>query len=244
MLKDFNLLDHQGPLNLAQNEVQVWSLDLALAEATIHSLYELLNSEERQRADRFHFPHDRVHFIAARGQLRILLARHLNLTPTELQFSYSKYGKPSLVQAPELHFNLSHANTKALLAVTYAGKVGVDIEYTQKEIDVDGIAQRFFANNEYQLLQTLNGTAKHKAFFTAWTRKEAFLKALGKGVAYGLEKVEVSILPEQPAKIIALHDPALELTEWCMFALQPASAYIAALVVKRKNLQIQLGENN
>src|ERR1017187_1586761 len=108
------------PINLVANEVHVWSVDLALSAEAVAALFKVLNKDEQARAERFHFPHDRARFIAARGSLRKLLSAYTPLAPEQLQFNYNAYGKPDLIQAPGLQFNLSHANTQGLIAITLA----------------------------------------------------------------------------------------------------------------------------
>ena len=230
-----NILDSQ----LKNNQVHVWQIDLELSTEQINNLFTLLSKDERERANKFHFERDKTRFVAARGSLRRVLSRYVGVAAERLQFNYNAYGKPGLLQAPELQFNLSHANSKALIAVSHAA-VGIDIEYSEKELDIDGIAKRFFSVNEYQLITSLSGVKKRKAFFTGWVRKEAFLKALGQGLSYALAKVEVTLLPEQPAQIIALHDEQQNLADWSMFALAVPVGYEAALVVKAIALSLEL----
>ena len=223
---------------LKTDEVHVWCADLVLPEEKIEQLFNLLSADERQRAQRFYFPRDRARFIAARAILRKLLSQYSQISAEQLQFQYNAHGKPELIQAPNLQFNLSHANTKALIAVTYAPTVGVDVEYCEKELDIEGIAERFFTANEYQIIKNLTGSAKKQAFFTGWVRKEAFLKALGEGLAYSLAKVEVTLLPHEPARIIALYDAAQSSADWSMFVLPKITGYAAALVVKQAALKV------
>lgn len=227
------------PQPLEKNEVHIWRANLELPEEKINQLFNLLNKDEQERAQRFHFARDRARFIAARGMLRKLLGQYVAISPEQLQFNYNQYGKPNLIQKPEIQFNLSHAHNQALIAVTLASAVGVDIEYCDREVDIDGISKRFFSANECQVIQSLTDVKKRQVFFTAWVRKEAFLKALGMGLSYSLDKVEVSLLPEQPARIIALHDKEQKLEDWSLFNLTISEDYQAALVVKGNNQTIK-----
>src|SRR5438876_10450259 len=114
----------------SEDEVHIWRVPLDDSRST--ELRSTLSPDECARADRFHFDRDRHHFIAARGSLRAILGAYLKKKPSELSFSYSNYGKPSLFGEPAsngLSFNLSHANELALIAVTRNRKIGVDIEF-------------------------------------------------------------------------------------------------------------------
>jgi 4'-phosphopantetheinyl transferase len=234
MINTNSWLSLNQPPALEQNEIHLWRVDLEMPEEKINQLFEILNKDEQTRANRFHFPHDRAHFIVARGVLRKLLGEYIAVVPEQVQFNYNEFGKPFLLQKPTLQFNLSHAQNKALIAITAASAVGVDIEYVERDIDIDGIAQRFFSKHEHQQLQTLYSEEKRQAFFKGWVCKEAFLKALGMGLSYSLEKIEVNILPAQPAKIIAIDDKEQRLADWSLFDLTVFEGYQAALVVKDK----------
>src|SRR5579872_5570201 len=119
-------------LTLPENEVHVWLASLEQPEGVMLQLQRALSSDERLRAAKFRFDKDRRHFMIARGVLRTLLSHYLHTPPAQLQFAYNGQGKPSLdmpVQGKPLHFNLSHSYELALFAFSYAGPIGVDIEY-------------------------------------------------------------------------------------------------------------------
>lgn len=215
---------------LKPHEAHVWCAQLDAAEVSTY--FSLLNTEEKSRAQRFHFTKDQNHFTVARGLLRKILSQYLSTTPTELQFQYNPHGKPFLKNYPDLQFNISHANGMALYAITREESIGIDIEFMGRACDIDGIAERFFSANEYTTLQNVTGQEKIQAFFNGWARKEAFLKALGAGLSYPLAQVEVSLIPQQPAMLLALHDTKLDIADWHLHALEPYVDYAAALVVK------------
>jgi len=224
---------------LANQEAHVWCANLDYSTADLAHFFALLSSKEKDRAQRFHFAVHRNRFTAARGLLRTLLGRYLQLPPQAIEFAYNEHGKPKLVTHPTLQFNLSHSQNVALFAFAYNFDLGIDIEFKKESRDLDGIAQRFFSTNESALLHSLTGAAKTQAFFNGWTRKEAFLKALGLGLSYPLKQVEVSMAATQPAQFIALHDKDLQLTDWFIYELKPLANYAAALVVKGKLLNLK-----
>lgn len=230
------------PLN--SQEVHVWFVQLDSSNIDINYLFSLLTIEERNRALRFHFVKDKNNFIVARGLLRILLSEYLNKDPQAIEFHYNQYGKPFLNDNLNLQFNLSHCHNVALFTFVQYYEIGIDIESNTRQIEIDEIAQRFFSEGEYQLLKSLEGDNKRKAFFNGWARKEAFLKALGQGLSYSLAKVEFTLLPEQPAKFLAIHDNEQDINDWSVHELNPVQDYAAALVVKGKLQSIKTWQWN
>ncbi|MCU0567719.1 MAG: 4'-phosphopantetheinyl transferase superfamily protein, partial [Oculatellaceae cyanobacterium Prado106] len=196
--------------SLQADRVQIWQIDLDRPIHPIEELYASLSSDEQARGDRFRFERDRHKFIVARGMLRSLLGQHLAVAPEMLEFVYGDRGKPTLVNPhPEgtLHFNVSHSQGMALVAIALNRRVGIDLEYL-RPIDADSLAQRFFSPQEAAIIQTLPAPAKQQLFFRAWTQKEAYLKATGEGLGK-LENVVVDLQGE-PFRFLALGGDAIE----------------------------------
>lgn len=163
----------------------MWQARLDRSEEEVSSYLQVLSPDEVRRADRFVFRRDRNHFIVARGTLRTILARYLPLRPADLVFSYSPLGKPALALEANgecLRFNVSHAGDFALYAVTDGRRVGIDIEQVVPERAEEGVARLVFSTHENQVLQMLSGSERVEAFFSYWTLKEAYAKALGMGL--------------------------------------------------------------
>ena len=161
---------------LAEGEAHVWRALLDLPQPQIQAIEQILADDERARAQRFRFARDRTHFIAARGLLRTILGRYLLQEPQTLSFSYNAYGKPSLAEISEsdgLSFNLTHAHGMALYTVTRNRAVGVDVEYIQRQMEWESVAERFFSPYEVRMLKAVPPVIRHIAFFNCWTRKEA-----------------------------------------------------------------------
>jgi 4'-phosphopantetheinyl transferase len=221
-------------LTLSPPETHLWRVKLDLAPARLPQVAQTLSPDEQQRADRFRFPIHRQHFIASRGYLRLILSRYLTIDPAEIQFCYSPYGKPTLaadcVSWP-LHFNLSHSQGLALYAVTCDRLVGVDLEWI-RPIEAANLAARFFSDQEYQQLAQLEPVEQQAAFFRAWTIKEAYLKAIGRGIG-GLEQVEV-VWGATDVETVKLQGEDLTAVQWQWSAGQPAPGYVSALVVEDK----------
>ena len=153
-----------------------------------------LSPEEEARAVRFVTPIDQERFRASRRLLRRILARLLECSEQSLSFAPGDHGKPRIVAPPAttgLRFNLSHSHDAWLLAVSRTAEVGVDIERWRADVEVQSLSERFFAPTEARILRGLAGEAALEAFFRAWTRKEALLKARGVGLSGEIGSVAV-----------------------------------------------------
>ncbi|HEX4644034.1 MAG TPA: 4'-phosphopantetheinyl transferase superfamily protein [Verrucomicrobiae bacterium] len=226
---------------LADNEVHVWAAPLDLPPAQLAAIAPMLSPYEQARAARFHFERDRGRFIAGRGFLRALLSRYLQTGPSQLKFAYGPRGKPALA-APadqELHFNLAHSDGLALCAVTRACPVGVDVERIRPLRDAEGITDRFFSARESAALKAIPAEQKPIAFFNLWTRKEAWLKATGDGLSESLDKSEVSLLPDEPARFFSILGDSRAAAAWTLEDLSPATGFKAALAAQAQNLRLQ-----
>ena len=155
-------------------------------------------------------------------------------------FGYSGYGKPSL--PGDIEFNLSHAGGIALLAICQARRIGVDIEAFRPNVKCEQLAKHFFSPAEVAALMAVCDEQRRAAFFACWTRKEAYVKALGKGLSMPLDAFDVSLTPGVRPRLIADRDnPATELG-WRLEALTPAAGFAAALAVERPTTRIWLGD--
>lgn len=173
--------------------VRFGRLDVAPEEQA--RLAALLDEDERAHAARFRFARDRRRFVVRRGRARQWLAEAAGGDPARLRFATSAHGKPELPGGP--HFSLSHSSETMMLAIGDAA-IGCDIEAIDLALDWPPLARGFFSARENAALSALGGEESRIAFFTCWSRKEAFVKALGLGLAYPLDAFTVSV-GEQPA---------------------------------------------
>ncbi len=217
-------------------EVRFWSLD----PPDLDELSSTLSAEEHDRAARFLDPKHGRRFRAARGQLRRFLAQQTGQAPGELQFAYAAHGKPSLPEHPELRFNLSHSHEAAVCAVCQGAEVGVDLEWTERRVEHLLVGRRFFSPPEVEKLDATPPEQQREVFFNCWTRKEAYIKALGDGLARPLDSFGVGMLPDEPANLLWSLYPG-ELDRWTMFDLQLPSPYRGALVVEGRGWEVALG---
>ena len=222
------------PPSLPAATIDVWRVPLTAPPAQLAQARTLLTPNERARADRFIFDKHRSRFALGRAAVRQILAAYQQVPPEALQLEYEALGKPRLAgQLPGtgLCFNFSNSHELGLLAVTRDVEVGADLEFHRTLMDMLGLAQRFFCPEELAKLQSLQATAQVEAFFRLWTRKEAFLKAVGKGLTFPLNEVEVSCLVEEPPAIRRIAGkPA---GDWRLTHLDPATGYVAAIACQR-----------
>jgi 4'-phosphopantetheinyl transferase len=197
--------------------------------------FPLLTDDERTRAERFRLARVRDQFVAARGQLRALLGRYLGLEPRAVPVLYADGGKPHLPAGYPLHFNLSHTDGLAVFAVGHS-RVGVDVERVRPIPDADGLVSRFFTRRECEQFQALPPSARPGAFLRAWTRKEAVLKAIGRGVQ-SLDCCEVTFADGEPPALIELEGDRSAGGRWRLFGWEPAPGYLAAGAVEMSNAQ-------
>ena len=215
-------------LSLETGEVHVWRIELEQPGSVLEKFRSTLETDELERASRFHFDKHRNSFVVARGFLRYVLSRYLECKPETLRFSYGDYGKPAL--DGRLHFNMSHSHRVALLAITEDRQIGVDVEHIRADFATEDIARRFFSHSEVESFNSLPQEEQVAAFFRCWTRKEAFIKATGKGLSQPLDKFDVTLAPGMAAALLRVDED--DASRWSMSDIDVGSDYAGALVVE------------
>lgn len=208
-------------------------MKLDLTATDIAGLRRVLTDDELARADRFRAERHRDRFIACRAQVRQVLAGCLNERPECIEFVYGPQGKPALGPAQcdsGIHFNISNSHDLALCAVALHRDVGVDVERLREGRDHEGLAERFFSPQEVETLRRTPDGRRTAAFFNCWTRKEAVLKAVGIGIAFPLDRLVVTLAPEEPARVLAFDGHAG--ADWRLAELEPGPGYVGALATQ------------
>jgi 4'-phosphopantetheinyl transferase len=223
-----------GPMApvLSPDEVHVWAVPLAVGPERLAELLDLLDEEERRRAARYAHVPSREQFIVSRAMLRTLLGCYLKRAPQAVRFTSGPQGKPVLPTLEGVHFNVSHTQGLALIAIARLGEIGIDVEQSRNCPTYLDMADRFFTPAEAAALRSLPADHSIEAFFHVWTRKEAFLKALGLGLSHGLERFEVAVPPAQPVRILHIDGDAAAGARWSLLELAPARGYVGALAVE------------
>lgn len=209
-------------MQIEPQEIHIWSADLETSPFQEND--DLLSADERERANRFHFPLHRQRFVAAHNLLRMIISYYTNTAPTAIEFSYEDKKKPYINHSP-LKFNLSHSDHMAVFAFTLNHDVGVDIEKIQAEYR-EGIAERYFSPAENHALNELPKDQRVEVFYRIWSRKEAMIKAIGKGFSLGLSSFSVSI-NDDFEKII------IDNKSWSLLPLKLDSAYQSAVATNQ-----------
>jgi len=208
--------------------IQLTVIDLRTPPVAPDLLAEFLSADERERAGRFRFPHLRERFRNGRGMLRHLLAQICGIAPEDLDFAYSEKGKPSLPEFSELEFNVSHSGDLWACATGWGAPLGIDIEQIRPMPDCELIARRFFAPSECSALSCFPEPGKPAAFFRCWTRKEAYIKALGDGLSRDLGSFTVSFVDEEFSQVRDF----VTAEQWQVRSFEPAPGYAGALVTR------------
>lgn len=225
----------QAPASVSPQagEIHVWRVDLEQPEQVVKQFRSTLEEDELYRADRFHFEKDRRAFVVSRGFLRQVIGRYLNAKPEALCFSYSRYGKPALNgehKDSTLRFNMSHSRGVALVAVTEANEIGVDVEYIRADFATEDIARRFFSLREVEAFNALPNELRVAAFFRCWSRKEAYIKAIGLGLSQPLDGFDVTLGPGEPPALLRADED--DTSRWSLSDIDVGEDYASALVVE------------
>lgn len=220
-------------LELGPGEIHVWSVRLDPPAGEVERLGRFLSTDEWERANRFRFDKHRRQYVVGRGALRALLAAYVGGRPEAVRFRYGHRGKPFLESpAPgDLQFNLSNSDELALVGFVRGPEIGVDIEFLKPMPDCEQIAERFFSESERQVLRGVPGPRKEEAFFNCWTRKEAYLKAVGEGLAAPLDSFDVTLAPGDLPRMLTLEGDAERASRWFFHHLLPAEHYIGAVAI-------------
>ena len=188
---------------MSRDRIAVWSWSL---DADPTPSEALLSEDEKARGRSFVAAHHRRRFVAARSRLRSLLGQHLDIDPASVVFELNAYGKPRVVQAPSVHFSLSHSGDQALLALSDTLVVGADLEQV-RPLDHLELARRNFHPDEVAAIESQpSESGQRQAFFRIWTLKEAVVKALGVGLSLPLDSFAVSIATSPPAMLVSPED--------------------------------------
>lgn len=193
-----------------------------------------LDEAENARAKRFVFEADRVRFVLAHGLLRGVLAAHTVRPPESLALDTSPHGKPALREPAwrHLRFNLSHAGDKVMIGLAHEREVGVDVEVIKTGIAAEGIAERFFTPAEAAAIQAEPASGRDAHFTQCWVRKEAAIKAWGKGLAIDLGRFSVVGAQGLSSMIDAPAESSASDRRWWLSDVEVGDGYRAAVVVE------------
>lgn len=224
---------------LRPREIHVWHASLDHPPVPLELLRRSLSAEERERSARLAFDERRARFDAAHGLARWILGTYAGRRPEELRFSVGPHGKPHLKGRDSadtaLDFNMSDSAGHLLIGITQGAALGVDLELLRPVKDLEGIAGRFFAPAEVERLQAVPAAQRARAFFECWTRKEAFVKAVGDGLQIPLDSFEVTF-GSHPPSLHSVNGSEAEATQWSLWGFDiPDEQAIGAVAVRETN---------
>jgi 4'-phosphopantetheinyl transferase len=227
-------------LALGDDEVHVWYGRPHEWADALAGLAALLSADELARAGRFRFAADRARYCLSRAGLRSLLGAYCGAPASAIQFTYSAYGKPALAgTGRDLQFNISHARGVTAYAITRGRPVGIDVERVRPGGDWEHIVRTQFAAAEAEAYRALPAQDRLTGFFTAWTRKEAFIKALGTGLSRPLSGFAVTLAPGEPARLLSIDGNPAAAALWTIRDVPVGPPYVAALAVAGTGLRVR-----
>jgi 4'-phosphopantetheinyl transferase len=225
--------DFDTEVLLGQGHIRVLTARLDVAPEIIPALSARLSREERARAQRFQFETDRHRYIVAYARLRQLLGALLDVRPSAVEIARGFHGKPMLGGSQAgagWHFNVSRCGDLGVFALSEGRRVGVDVEAIREVRGAEEIASYFFSASERTAYRALPARDKPLGFLNCWTRKEAFVKAVGTGLSYGNDRFDVTLAPGEPARILRADGLPGEQSGWRLEAFTPQPGFVAALV--------------
>lgn len=224
-------------MDISKNEIHIFKTFSAISETELNSYSELLNSEEKNKAVRFKFAKHRNNFISFRANLRIILSEYLNTHPAKITFSYADKGKPFLSDS-EIKFNISHSDNFAVYAVTSQTEIGIDTEKIKELPDALSIAKNYFSEMEVKQFSAVDENNYKQAFYNCWTRKEAFIKAIGEGLSFPLADFSVSFLQGEEPSMKWIKDKPEESLQWSIINLDLEKEYITSLAIRSRQFRL------
>lgn len=225
-------------LTLEDGTIEVLAAPLEASQATFEGLWPLLSANERTRANRFLAERHRRDYAVGRARLRQLLGERLGAAPDAVEIIEAEHGKPALGgiwASSGLRFNLSHSGGLAVYAFALRRELGVDVEELRPIPDALDLAKRFFSATESAAVQAFPLDRRDLAFLSCWTRKEAFVKAIGQGLSFPLDAFSVSVDPDAPARILDVKGVPGPQTGWTLSAFRPCTTHVCAIVYETRD---------
>lgn len=222
---------------MESNFVDVWHGGLLQPYDDIDSLSALLSEQERLKATAFKNDDMRRRYVAVRAKLRRIIASYLKSDPAELQFIVAEHGKPYLA-CGSVHFNLSHTANHLVIAVANFPNIGIDIEKIKFRNNFDGLAARCFSVDELQAWRQLSVDEQTQAFYRLWVKKEAFVKAVGRGIALGLDQCQIGL--STGGQLSAVPQCYGDAAEWLVLEIEIESSVFSALVTPRRGFELRM----
>ena len=220
------------------NDLQLWHGKVEAEDAHYQAYWRVLDADEQIHAGKLTNPLLHKRYVEIHGRLRNLLALTLNESPEQIRIKKAEHGKPYLVDYPDVAFNLSHTAGLAMIAVARQCRLGVDIEICKPRLNVSGLVAKCFAKEEAAFWGQLSESEKIPAFYRFWTRKEAFVKATGHGIALGLNHCVIN--PENPTEFLSVPDCCGQAAAWHSLDVDVGQGICGAVVADKPFAAVRL----
>lgn len=215
-----------------KNAAHLWYASFSNNTNNLSYYLELLSADEIKKASKFKFEINQQQFIIARGILRLLSGKYLNIKPNAIDFKYGEYGKPEYGFHSDLKFNISHSGDLIVLGFVKDFDIGVDVEKVKNDFDVLEIASNFFSALEIETLKKVPKAQQVEYFYRCWTRKESFIKAKSLGLSFPLDSFSVCIHSDKKSELLETKWDAAEKHQWKLFTLSPKPDYLSAISIQ------------
>ena len=213
-------------------EIKLWQGEITATEADYPQNLGILDATEQQYAEGIKNEQFRKRYVEIHARLRRVLGENVNAAPEHLRIHKAEYGKPFLVDYPDLAFNLSHTANKMVIVTAYHCDLGVDIEQCTPRKNLAALVDKCFAEEEKTFWQQLPQSQQLRAFYQFWTRKEAFVKATGRGIALGLN--ECVINPEKPLEWLRIPNAYGQAGDWLIQEIEMGGMVCGAIAFRKR----------
>jgi 4'-phosphopantetheinyl transferase len=227
-------------LKLSHREAHVWFIvpEAIKTAGTLSALQRLLSDDELQQYRRFYFARDSHRYLVSHALVRTVLSKYAEVAPAEWRFSHNRHGRPEIANAgdiPALRFNLTHTRGLAACIVSLSDACGIDAEMLVKRHDPLAVARRMFSETEYLQLRQLSDAQQLECFFKAWTLREAYVKAIGIGIAFPTHKLVFAVDADDSVAVSFHPDIDDRPQDWDFCLLRPTGEHIAATAVQSRD---------
>jgi len=224
-------------LSISPLSLQLWQRRLTIDEADYQACRQLLDSDEHRRAAAITNERSHRRFVASYGMLRNILSQTVGEPPQAIRIHRTEHGKPYLADYPELAFNLSHTGDRLIIAVGRNCRLGIDVETCKPRPNLRALVAKCFAEVEAAWWQALPDSDKNREFYRYWTRKEAFVKATGRGIGQGLHRCVID--PDHPALWLSVPADCGPASGWHTQDLDLGEAVCSAVVADRPIVHVE-----
>jgi 4'-phosphopantetheinyl transferase len=232
-----------GPIGVDRlsDSVHVWIVRLKGQDICFDHCLAMLNERERHRASRFYYEHLRRRFTLSHGCLRALLGLYLGIPPRDVEFGYGTRSKPFIDRpTTELRFNQSDSGDLVAFAFTAGCEIGMDIEEVRPLSELESVVANVFTPREIVELRRIDTSLQQEAFFATWTRKEAYVKALGDGLIVPTDSFRVTVSSKEKTPRVYFDQGSETVNDWQLHSFHPVTGYLGTIAYRglRRSMHI------